>query len=65
VQSRLEMGNEVLARRRWSFECHEGADVHVRRVLFLVQEGRVDCGKTVLVPLRGHDPQTIREQSGL
>ena len=46
--------DEVLARGRRALEDHERADVHVGRLLLLVEEGGVDRAQPVLVSLLGH-----------
>ena len=43
-----------LARRHRSLEHDERADVHVRGLLLLVEEGGVNRAQPVLVALRGH-----------
>ena len=53
-QPRLDVRAELVARRRRSLEDHERADVHVRGLLLLVEEGGVDRAQAVLVALRRH-----------
>ena len=45
---------ELVVRGRRTLEDHERADVHVRRLLLLVEEGGVDRAQPVLVSLLGH-----------
>jgi hypothetical protein len=53
-EARVEVGDEVLARRGRPLEGGERADMHVRGLFLLVEKGGVDGAEPVLVPLLRH-----------